>query len=125
MQLIGNILWILLGGWAVALEYLIGGLLLCLTIIGIPLGLQVMKLGALGLVPFGVEVVDDNPPLSGAILMIFNIIWAIFIGIWIAITHVIAAFLLAITIIGLPFAWQHIKFAGLALRPFGKTLRRS
>lgn len=124
LRLIGNILWIVLGGWAVALEYLFAGAILCLTIIGIPLGLQVMKLGVLGFIPFGVEVVDETPPLTGAILMVFNVLWAIFFGIWIALTHLIAALLLAITIIGIPFAYQHVKFAGLALRPFGKTLRR-
>ena len=59
LRLIGNILWIVLGGWAVALEYLFAGAILCLTIIGIPLGLQVMKLGVLGFIPFGVEVVDE------------------------------------------------------------------
>jgi uncharacterized membrane protein YccF (DUF307 family) len=125
MSLLGNILWIILGGGIfIFLEYLVGGLILCLTIIGIPFGIQCLKLSILGLVPFGKEVVDKES-YTGCLAVVMNILWILLGGIWIALTHVIFAFLCAITIIGLPFAKQHIKLASLALTPFGKSAIRS
>jgi uncharacterized membrane protein YccF (DUF307 family) len=123
MSLIGNILWIVLGGGIVLfLEYLIAGLLLCLTIIGIPFGVQAIKLAGLALVPFGREVVrTPNPP--GCLSVVMNVLWILVGGIWISITHVVFALLCAITIIGIPFAKQHMKLAALALTPFGATVR--
>ncbi len=123
MSLIGNILWILLGGGIfLFLEYLIGGLVLCLTIIGIPFGIQVMKLAFLSLLPFGKEI-SLNKPSPGALSIIMNILWILCGGIYIAATHVIFGVLCAITIIGIPFAKQHIKLAVLSLTPFGYTYR--
>ena len=126
MNLLLNILWIIFGGgFIIFIEYLLGGLMLCLTIVGIPFGVQAMKLGALGLAPFGVEVVEaDSAPLEGVVSGILNVVWVILAGIWIAISHVVLGVGLFVTIIGIPFAIQHFKFAGLALTPFGKTLRR-
>ena len=122
MSILGNILWIVLGGGIlICLEYLISGLLLCLTIIGIPFGVQCIKLAFLGLVPFGKEVVDKES-YTGCLAVFMNILWILLGGIWIALTHVIFAVLCAITIIGLPFAKQHIKLAALALTPFGRTI---
>ena len=122
MSLIGNILWIVLAGGALLfLEYLIGGLLLCLTIIGIPFGIQCIKLSILALLPFGRSVVDEGGG-SGCLSVAMNILWILLGGIWIAATHLVFALLTAITIIGIPFARQHLKLAGLSLAPFGKRI---
>lgn len=122
MSIIGNLIWILLGGFLIALEYMFAGVMLCLTIIGIPFGFQSIKLGVLALVPFGREVVD-HPTGSGFTRTVFNVIWFFIGGIWICLTHLFLAVLLAITIIGIPFAKQHAKLATLALTPFGKDIR--
>lgn len=123
MSLIGNILWIILGGGLlVFIEYLVGGLLLCLTIVGIPFGIQCFKISYLGLIPFGREVVS-NEHSSGCLSLVMNILWILLGGVWIAVTHLIFALLCAITIIGIPFSIQHIKLARLALIPFGKEIR--
>lgn len=122
MSIIGNLLWILLGGFLISLEYLFAGIILCFTIIGIPFGFQSIKLGVLALVPFGREVVD-RPTGSGFLRTVFNIIWFFIGGVWICLTHIILAVILAITIIGIPFAKQHAKLATLALTPFGKDIR--
>jgi len=121
MSILGNLLWILLGGFLVFLGYLIGGFILCLTIIGIPFGVQCIKLSILGLLPFGKKVVDKHQPPT-ALSIIMNVIWILVGGIWIAVVHLVFAVLLGITIIGLPFAKQHIKLTGLAFAPFGKTI---
>ena len=123
MSAIGNLLWIFLGGGIfIFFEYLFGGFILCLTIVGIPFGLQCIKLSVLGLVPFGKEVVPSKSA-NGCLSVIMNIIWILFGGLWIALTHFIFALLLTLTIIGIPFAKQHIKFASLALTPFGSEIR--
>jgi uncharacterized membrane protein YccF (DUF307 family) len=123
MSLIGNVLWIFLGGGLVLfLEYVLGGILLCLTIVGIPFGSQCVKLSLLALVPFGKEVID-NGASSGFLAVAMNVLWIILGGILITITHVVFAILCAITIIGIPFAKQHMKLATMSLVPFGKTTR--
>lgn len=122
MSIIGNILWILLGGWIIFLLYLVGGLLLCLTIIGIPFGVQCFRLSLLGLVPFG-KVIVTGPSATGTLSVIFNILWIITFGLTIALTHALLALLLAITIIGIPFARQHMKLAAMALTPFGRQFQ--
>ncbi len=118
MSLPLNILWFLLGGFVVFFAYLLGGIILCITIIGIPFGIQCFKLSILGLAPFGREIRDTEPP-GGALAMIMNIIWIILPGLELALFHLFLAFILAITIIGLPFAAQHLKMTRLALLPFG------
>ena len=122
MSIIGNIIWILLGGLLISIEYITAGAALCLTIIGIPFGFQSIKLGVLALVPFGRKIID-HPTGSGFLRTLFNIIWFFIGGIWICLTHLILALLLAVTIIGIPFARQHAKLATLALTPFGKDIR--
>lgn len=122
MSLIGNIIWIIFGGLFIFLEYLIAGVLMCCTIIGIPWGIKIIQLSVLGLAPFGQQVVP-NPNSVGCISLILNIIWILIGGIWIALTHLFFALIFAITIIGIPFAAQHIKLAAFALLPFGKSLR--
>jgi len=122
MSILGNIIWIIFGGGIlICLEYLIGGLVLCLTIVGIPFGVQCFKLAFLGLVPFGKRIVSTESS-SGCLSTLMNILWILCGGIWITLTHVIFALLCTITIIGLPFAKQHIKLASLALLPFGKDI---
>ncbi len=122
MNLIGNIIWIIFGGFFIFLEYIIAGLLLCCTIVGIPWGLKIIQLSVLGLAPLGQQVVD-TPETNGCLTLILNLIWILIGGIWIALTHLLLAFIFAITIIGIPFAIQHIKLSGFAFLPFGKTLR--
>jgi uncharacterized membrane protein YccF (DUF307 family) len=122
MSLLGNLIWLIFGGLLAGLGYIIGGVLLCLTIVGIPFGLQSIKLGMATFTPFGKEVVEGehaNSPLR----VIFNLIWLVLFGWEIALNHLIWAVVLAITIIGLPFAKQHIKLIPMALFPFGRDLR--
>lgn len=121
MKLLGNIIWLVFGGFATALEYMISGLVLCISIIGIPFGLQCFKLAILMLFPFGREV-RDIPQASGCLSAVLNIIWIILSGFWIAVTHLLFGILLALTIVGLPFAKQHFKLMGLAFTPFGKEI---
>ena len=121
MRLLGNVLWITLGGGIfIFFWYLFGGLVLCCTIVGIPFGLQCIKLSILGLIPFGQEVRETRSS-SGCLAVIMNILWIVCGGIELVLTHLVFALLCAITIIGIPFARQHIKLAGMALTPFGKT----
>ena len=124
MALLLNVLWILVGGgFAICLEYMIGGLLLCLTIVGIPFGLQCFKLAELSLLPFGHEAIPDpEASTSGCLGIFLNVFWFLVAGLWIFLTHVGLALALALTIIGLPFAWQHLKLAVFALRPFGRKV---
>ena len=123
MSLLGNILWILLGGGIILfLEYLFAGFFLCLTIVGIPFGIQCIKLSLLALLPFGREIADTESA-HGCLATLMNVLWIIVGGIIITLTHIIFGLLCAITIIGIPFAKQHMKLAALALTPFGKTIR--
>ncbi|SDC36670.1 YccF domain-containing protein [Williamwhitmania taraxaci] len=121
MKLLGNIIWLLFGGIFIFLEYLVGGFLLCLTIIGIPFGIQAFKLAFVALWPFGTRV-ENTDSSAGCLSIIMNVIWLLCGGIWIALTHLLFGIIFAITIIGIPFAGQHIKLAGLALSPFGKEI---
>jgi len=124
MSLIGNIIWLIFGGFLVGIGYIIGGLGLCLTIIGIPFGIQSMKLGVATFAPFGKELFElenANSPLR----IIFNVLWIIVFGWEIALAHLIHAAVLAITIIGIPFALQHLKLVPMALLPLGRELRKA
>jgi uncharacterized membrane protein YccF (DUF307 family) len=125
VRLLLNILWIVLGGGLVlCLEYLLVGLLLCLTIVGIPFGVQCFKIAGLALLPFGKDVdPGSNTAAMGPLRVVGNIIWLLVAGIWIFITHVGFAIALAVTIIGIPFAVQHFKLAVFALWPFGRVAR--
>jgi uncharacterized membrane protein YccF (DUF307 family) len=122
MRLILNVLWVFFGGgFVIAIEYLLGGLFLCLTIIGIPFGLQCFKIAGLGLMPFGKTFEDD--PSAGVVSFGFNILWLLVAGIWIFLSHLALGVTLAVSLIGIPFAIQHLKLALLALAPFGKRVR--
>ena|SRR5688500_11994640 len=121
MNTIGNLLWLIFGGLYAAICYVIGGLVLCLTIIGIPFGLQCFKLAGFVLWPFG-RMAIGNSSGTGCISLLLNIIWIVFGGIWLAVGHIIFGVLLFITIIGMPFARQHFKLVEISLLPFGKTI---
>ena len=122
MSTLGNILWIIFGSFLASLIYILGGLVLIGTIIGIPFGIQSIKLGIAILTPFGKRVVaEENAGSLGNV--IFNIVWLLLFGWMIAVAHLVAGILLAVTIIGLPFAKQHFKLIPLALAPFGRELR--
>ncbi|MCF8367798.1 MAG: YccF domain-containing protein [Bacteroidales bacterium] len=122
MKLLGNIIWLLFGGFIIAVEYFIGSLLLMITIIGIPFGLQTLKLASLALWPFGRDSYQMENA-SGCVAIAMNILWLFVGGFYIAITHAIFGMLLFITIIGIPFGKQHFKLASVALTPFGRKLR--
>jgi len=121
MNAIGNLLWIILGGFLIFLLYLFGSFILIITIVGIPFGIQTLKLAVLSLMPFGKDV-KQGERAGGCLYLIMNIIWLLFAGIEIAIVHAVLALLFAITIIGIPFATQHLKLAYLALVPFGNDI---
>lgn len=121
MKTIGNIIWFLFGGVFIAIEYFISSLLMFITIIGIPFGIQTFKLGLLALWPFGKEVVYRNKE-SSFLWTLMNIIWFFIGGIWISLTHIIFGIIFSITIIGIPFGKQHFKLASIALTPFGREI---
>ena len=117
MSFIGNIIWLIFGGFLAGLGYILGGLVLCLTIVGIPFGMKSIQLGLANFTPFGKEVVESKTD-SGCLQLVFSIIWIVLFGWEIAITHLISALILAITIVGIPFAKQHFKLIPVALFPF-------
>ena len=121
MKFIGNILWFLLGGIIISFYYAVMGLLFCITIIGIPFGLQLFKIAGLALWPFGHEVVA-GPNDTGCLAVIMNIIWIIFGGIEIALLHLGFGIACCLTIVGIPFGLQHFKMMLLAFVPFGKQI---
>ena len=121
MKFIGNILWLLLGGIIISFYYAVVGLLFCITIIGIPFGLQLFKIAGLALWPFGREVVA-GPNDTGCLAVIMNIIWIIFGGIEIALLHLGFGIACCLTIVGIPFGLQHFKMMLLAFVPFGKKI---
>jgi uncharacterized membrane protein YccF (DUF307 family) len=124
VRLLLNILWIVLGGgFVIFVEYLIGGLLLCLTVVGIPFGLQCFKIAFLGLLPFGKDIEHDVSSAGGGCLgTAMNILWFVVAGVWIFLSHVALGLACAVTIIGIPFALQHLKLGVLSLFPFGKKI---
>ena len=122
MSMLGNIVWLIFGGFGTAVGYITMGLGYCVTIIGIPWGIQAIKLGIATLLPFGMEV-RESRDAGGVMELIANLIWVVVAGWAIALHHLLWALLLAITVVGLPFAVQHLKLVPLALFPFGKELR--
>ena len=121
MKLLGNIIWVVFGGALIAVEYVISSIAMMITIVGIPFGLQTLKLAVLALWPFGSKI-QKKESSSGCLSTIMNVIWFFVGGFWIALTHLAFGLLFAITIVGFPFALQHFKLAGLALTPFGREI---
>jgi uncharacterized membrane protein YccF (DUF307 family) len=120
-NLLGNLVWIIFGGLVSAFFYFLGGFVLCITIIGIPFGLQCFKIGFFVLRPFGLQAVSTNNS-SGCLSLLLNIIWIICGGLGAALGHLTFGILLCLTVIGIPFGLQHFKLIEVSLMPFGKTI---
>ena len=121
MKILGNIIWWIFGGLEAAFGYFTGSLALACTIIGIPFALQTFKIGLLCLWPFGSTVSETDCP-TGCIRFPLNLIWLLCGGLWAWFMHVLFGLLLCITVVGIPWAKQHFKMAGLSLAPFGKDV---
>lgn len=128
MNLLGNVLWLLGGGLITGLMWFLAGVLMYCSVIGIPWGRACFVMGYFAMVPFGREAIsrrtlygsdDLGTGLAG---LIGNVIWFVLFGFWLALAHVVAAFFWAITILGIPFAIQHLKLGGLAVCPIGQTV---
>ena len=121
MTTLGNVLWFILGGFLAVLGYALGGVVMCLTIVGIPFGVQAFKLAGAVMAPFGKRV-EEGERATGCTSVTLNVIWILLPGLELAITHLVLAALLGITLVGIPFALQHVKLIPLALMPFGRTI---
>ncbi|MCR4782151.1 MAG: YccF domain-containing protein [Lachnospiraceae bacterium] len=115
MRFLGNLIWIICGGLISALGWWLAGAMWCITIIGIPIGLQCFKLSSISLNPFGKEIVQEGNTMS----FLLNLLWIIFSGLELAVGNALIGVLLCITIIGIPFGLQFFKIALLSLVPFG------
>lgn len=121
MGFLGNVLWFVFGGFWSFLGYAWGALVMCLTIVGIPFGVQSWKIGVASLAPFGKEIKTherSDSPLN----VVLNVVWILLAGWPIALAHLTLALTMGITIVGIPFAIQHLKLLPLSLMPFGRTL---
>ena len=125
MTFLLNLLWAVFGGGLlIFIEYALAGLLLCATVVGIPFGVQCFKIAGLGLFPFGKDIQEIRRGAGGETLgFLFNVLWFLVAGLWIFLSHLALALGLAVTLIGIPFALQHLKLAVLALAPFGQQIR--
>ncbi len=121
MSTLGNVIWVIFGGLILSLGYILVGLLFCLTIIGIPFGVQLMKIGGFALLPFGRTTVPGVRS-SGCLYLVANIVWIILAGWELALCHVVLGLCFCVTIIGIPFGLQHFKLALVALAPFGQDI---
>jgi uncharacterized membrane protein YccF (DUF307 family) len=123
-----NILWIVLGGLWMAFGWVVAGIIMAITIIGLPWAKAAFNIALYTLLPFGQKAVrrdtlTGRPDIgTGPLGLIGNLIWLVLAGWWLALGHIVTAALLAVTIIGIPFAWAHLKLAGLALWPIGKEI---
>ncbi len=123
MSVLGNIVWLVFGGFFAGLGYIIGGALLCVTIVGIPFGLQTIRLGMATMAPFGKEA-RPNKRAGGLLSLIMDIAWLFLFGWEIAVAHFLGGVLLSITVVGIPFAKQHFKLIPIALFPFNYELSK-
>jgi len=123
-----NVLWIVCGGLWMAVGWIIAGIIMAITIVGLPWTRAAFNIALYTLLPFGQKAVSraeysgESDIGTGLLGFIGNLIWLVLAGWWLAIGHVITALLLAVTIIGIPFAWAHLKLAGIALWPIGKMI---
>ena len=119
VRAIANVVWLVVAGWELLLAWWFAGLLVCLTIVGIPFGVQLFKIGLYAAWPFGrrAEVVNDSP-----LGTVGNVLWVVLIGWWLALAHVVAAVAVALTIVGLPAAWVNLKLVPIAFAPFGREV---
>ncbi|MDE6622361.1 MAG: YccF domain-containing protein [Lachnospiraceae bacterium] len=118
MSCLGNLLWFIFGGCISGLSWMLAGCLWCISIIGIPYGIQCFKFASMSFFPFGKEIVYGG----GAVSFLVNVIWILISGIPLAIEHLVFGCLLCVTIVGIPFGLQHFKLAKLALMPFGTSI---
>lgn len=121
MKILGNLIWLLFGGIVIAIQYCVGSIVLFLTVVGIPFGIQTLKMAALAIWPFGRDT-RVHSRASGCLYVLMNVIWLLFGGIWIALSHAVFGLILCITIIGIPFGLQHFKLTAIALSPFGRDI---
>jgi len=121
MSVFGNLIWLIFGGIIIAIQYFIGSIILMITIIGIPFGLQTLKMASMAIWPFGRDT-RVHERSAGCLYIIMNIIWLLAGGLWIALSHAFFGALLCITIIGIPFGLQHFKLTAIALSPFGRDI---
>ena len=121
MNLFGNLVWLIFGGLLAALGYFLGGIVLCITVIGIPWGLQCFKIAGLVLWPFGKRVNSDSNHM-GCLNILFNLVWILCGGLYTAIVHIVMGAILCLTIIGIPWGKQHFKLVEISLMPFGKRI---
>jgi uncharacterized membrane protein YccF (DUF307 family) len=119
MRLLLNILWFIFGGWIAGTMWVLAGVILAVTIIGLPWTPAAFRIAGFAYWPFGKIVVDRA---AGATSLLLNIVWLVLAGWWLALHHLILAVGLAVTIIGIPFAWQHLKLAVISLAPVGKAV---
>lgn len=120
LKIIGNIIWLLLGGLEMALAYAIAALAMFILIVTIPFGVQALKLASYSVWPFGRTLIKRSD--EGALSVVGNVIWFVLVGWWLALGHLLFALVCAITIIGIPFAVAHFKLAAIALFPFGRDI---
>lgn len=120
MRILLNVIWLVFGGFWLALGYFAAGIICCILIITIPFGIAAFRIGIYALWPFGKTVVDT--PTAGVGSMIGNVIWVIIAGIWLAIGHIVTAVAMAITIIGIPLAVANLKMIPISLMPLGKEI---
>ena len=121
MNFLGNIIWLVFGGLMAAFGYFIGGIVLCITFIGLPWGVQCFKLAGFVLWPFGKKVVSDSDNM-GCLNIFFNLVWILCGGLYTAIVHIVMGAILCLTIIGIPWGRQHFKLVEISLMPFGKRI---
>ena len=121
MKTILNVIWLLLGGFWLALGYCLAGIVCCLLIVTIPWGIASFRIANYALWPFGRTVVD-KPGGTGIASTLGNVIWLLVAGIWIVIAHITTAFAMAITIIGIPLAIANLKMIPISLMPLGKEI---
>jgi uncharacterized membrane protein YccF (DUF307 family) len=121
MSFLGNLIWLIFGGFVAGIGYIIGGLLLCVTIIGIPFGTKAIRFGTSIMLPFGKDI-EKQSGGDGPFAMVFNVVWLVFFGWEIAIAHLISGLILTITIIGIPFGRKHFQLIPVSLFPFTYTL---
>jgi len=128
VSLLLNLLWMIFGGIEMALAWLVAAALMALTVIGLPFAVAAFRLAHYTLVPFGRTAVTQDEagmepgPVGGALGLVANLLWFILAGWWLALGHLVTAVVLALTIIGIPFAWAHLKLAALAVWPLGKVI---
>ena len=119
MRLLLNVLWFIFGGWLSGALWILAGCVFAITIVGLPWVPAAFRIAGFSYAPFGKTVIPRDGGATGAVL---NILWLIFAGWWLALHHIVIAALQAVTIIGIPFALQHVKLAALSLTPVGVTV---